>query len=162
MSDSHFLRPVARWLCVLMLAGILCPRMPAWAADAPASETALVRMGAAVVDLANNKVVLSAGERDRGWNIFRIMRHGEEIAQVKCLRPPRHFQRARVRGGAQAQLRLNDRAGFWNTGATKAFRVPIPLGLVGRASWHWWSWAPFVTRAMAHRVVPLAVWRISI
>ncbi|HOJ23397.1 MAG TPA: hypothetical protein PLU39_15050 [Armatimonadota bacterium] len=148
MSDSHFLRSVARWLSVLMLAGTLCPRLPAWAADKPASDSVVARMGAAVVDLSNNKVVLSAGERDGVVNgtIFRIMRHGEEIAQVKVFETSFATSNARViRAGQGAALRVNDRA--------EVLEIPVPR----KRSGFRFPWAALVGAGIVALVVMGAV-----
>lgn len=119
-----------------MLAGFFCPRLPARAADGTPAAPVVPKMGAVVVDLSNNKVVISAGEREgvADGAVFRITRNGEEVAQVKVFETSFATSHARViTGGPAAQLRLNDRAEVAEMPAPRArsgFKFPWAI-LVG-------------------------------
>ncbi|MBI3947741.1 MAG: hypothetical protein HY321_17610 [Armatimonadetes bacterium] len=131
MSDIHFLRPVARWLSIVVLAGVLCPHVPARAAEAPAAAEGPSRGSVAVLDTTGNRVVLSAGEREgitRGTE-FRIVREGQEVARVVIDEVFIATSRGRVVSGLPAaRLRTNDRAELIGT-------PPPPRQRAGKFPW---------------------------
>lgn len=137
MSDIRFLRPVARWLSILMLAGVLWPRVPARAADAgAAAPAATLTSGVVVLDATADFITLSAGEKQgvTPGTLFRIVRNGEEVSRVKVTEVSFATARAQVVSGLPAgQLRVNDRAEMVGTPAPKArARGHFPwLALVG-------------------------------
>ena len=115
MTKQRLLRPVARWISVLMLAGVLCPRGGARAADSPAPAANGVPKANAVVlsTTGSDLVTLSAGERDgvTPGTEFRILRGTEEVARVSVIETTLATAKAKVISGLPAsQLRSNDRA----------------------------------------------------
>lgn len=115
MSDIGSLRPVARWLSALLLAGMLCPRVAARAAAAEttAAPTAPGAGSVVVLDTTADQVVLSVGEREgiTPGTEFRVVRGQQEVARVRVTEVFPGTARARVVSGLPAgQLRLNDRA----------------------------------------------------
>ncbi|NLC58878.1 MAG: hypothetical protein GX774_18745 [Armatimonadetes bacterium] len=135
MSINRFLRTVARCLCLVMLAGALCPRRLAWGAEAAAPAGAAASTGVIVLDASGDRVSLSAVKSagiTRGTE-FRVLRQGQELARVRVTEVLPAISRARVVSGLPASdLRPNDRAEMIGTAPRERKGIKFPwAALVG-------------------------------